>query len=97
MVIPDGKTDSGADGMTVDTQGRLYVTTHMGLQVCDQAGRVLAIIPKPTREWLSNAVFGGPARDELYVTVGTKVFKRKTRAKGVFSFEAPVLPPTPRL
>jgi hypothetical protein len=31
------------------------------------------------------------------VTVGDKVFKRKTRMKGVLSFEAPMKPQPPRL
>jgi len=31
------------------------------------------------------------------VTIGEKVFKRKTKAKGVLSFEAPIKPPTPHL
>ncbi len=97
LFIPDGKTDCGADGMTVDTQGRLYVTSHAGLQVCDQAGRVNAIIPKPSREWLSNVAFGGAARDEIFVTMATRVFKRKTKAKGALPFEPPILPPRPRL
>lgn len=95
--LADGSTQSGADGMTVDIQGRLYVTTEMGLQICDQAGRVNSIMTKPQRAWLSNAAFGGPALDELYVTCGDKVFKRKTKAKGVLSFQAPILPPAPRL
>ncbi|MBI4325174.1 MAG: SMP-30/gluconolactonase/LRE family protein [Chloroflexi bacterium] len=95
--LPDGRTQSGADGMTVDTQGRLYVTTEMGLQICDQAGRVNSVMTKPQRAWLSNAAFGGPALDELYVMCGDKVFKRKTKAKGVLSFQAPILPPAPRL
>lgn len=95
--IPDGKTDSGADGMTVDTQGRAYVTTHLGVQVCDQAGRVNSIISKPQNKWLSNAVFGGPNLDELYVTCGDKVYKRKTKARGVLSFQVPIKPPSPRL
>ena len=97
LLIPDGETDSGADGMTVDMQGRLYVTTRMGLQICDQAGRVIAIIPKPQNKWLSNACFGGANFDELYVTCGDKVYKRKTNAKGVLSFQAPIKPAAPRL
>ena len=31
---------SGADGMCVDTNGTLYVATALGVQFCDQAGRV---------------------------------------------------------
>ena len=95
--LRDGSTQSGADGMTVDTRGRLYVTSEMGLQVFDQAGRVNAIISKPQRAWLSNVVFGGPNLDELYVTCGDKVFKRKTRAKGVLSWKQPIKAPAPRL
>jgi sugar lactone lactonase YvrE len=95
--ISDGKTDSGADGMAVDSQGRLYVTTHMGLQFCDQAGRVNGIISKPQNKWLSNVVFGGPNLDILFVTCADKVYQRKTKAKGVLSFHAPIFPPAPRL
>ncbi len=45
--VPYGSSDSGADGMAVDTMGRLYVATRLGIQVCDQAGRVNSIIDKP--------------------------------------------------
>lgn len=95
--IPDAATESGADGMTVDADGRLYVATALGLQVCDQPGRVNAIVNKPQRAWLSNVVFGGPQFDELYVTCGDKVFKRPTRVRGVVPWQPPVRPPTPRL
>jgi sugar lactone lactonase YvrE/enterochelin esterase-like enzyme len=95
--LADGSTQSGADGMTVDRDGRLYVATELGLQVCDQAGRVNVIIPKPQRAWLSNVVFGGANLDELYVTCGDKVFKRKTRVKGVLSFQPLIKPQAPRL
>nr|MBA3439407.1 SMP-30/gluconolactonase/LRE family protein [Pyrinomonadaceae bacterium] len=95
--IPEGTTESGADGMTVDTDGRLYVATRMGLQVCDQAGRVNAIIAKPQRATLSNAVFGGPGLDQLYVTCGDKVYRRKVKTKGVLSFQSPIKPAPPRL
>ena len=95
--LADGATQSGADGMTVDSQGNVYVSTQLGLQFCDPAGRVNGIITKPQRAWLSNAVFGGPQLDELYVTCNDKVYKRKTRAKGVLSSQAPFKPPGPRL
>jgi sugar lactone lactonase YvrE len=83
--------------MTVDTDGRLYVATRLGLQFFDQAGRVNAIISKPQDAWLANACFGGKGLDTLYVTCGDKVFKRKTKAKGVLSWQPPVLPPQPKL
>jgi gluconolactonase len=95
--LADGATQSGADGMTVDAQGNLYVTTQLGLQFCDQAGRVNGIICKPQRAWLSNTVFGGPNLEDLYVTCTDKVYKRKTKAKGVLSYQSPIRPVAPRL
>jgi hypothetical protein len=53
-LLPAGQTDilytaddSGASGLCVDRDGRLYVATRLGVQVCDQAGRVNAILPTP--------------------------------------------------
>ncbi len=92
----DESSASGADGMTVDTEGYLYVATRIGLQVCDQPGRVVAIISKPQDGSLSNVVFGGPDLQTLYVTAGDKVFRRQVRRKGVAPW-APVKPPVPRL
>ena len=93
----DGAMQSGADGMTVDARGQLYVTTEMGLQICDQAGRVNIILPKPQKAWLSNAAFAGEAFDELFITCGDKVYKRKMKVKGVLSANSPIKPPAPRL
>lgn len=92
----DESSASGADGMTLDTEGHLYVATRIGIQVCDQAGRVVGIINKPQISPLSNVVFGGPELQTLYVTAGDKVFRRQVRRKGVVPW-APVKPPTPRL
>lgn len=94
--IPPGQINSGADGMTVDTEGRLYVATRMGLQVCDQPGRVHLIISKPQDAWLSNVTFGGPDFDTLFVTCGDKVYKRKIKATGAKMTE-PIKPPKPNL
>jgi gluconolactonase len=95
--LADGSVQSAADGMAVDTLGRLYVTTELGIQICDQAGRVNGIIPKPQRAGLSNITFGGPDLSELFVTCGDKVFKRKTKARGVLGFQPPFRPPPPKL
>ena len=95
--MPHGSTRSGADGMTVDTDGRLYVTTRMGLQVCDQPGRVHLILSKPQSASLSNVVFGGSKMDTLFVTSADKVYRRKINATGLRSPLVPVKPPKPRL
>jgi len=83
--------------MAVDTEGRTYVTTRVGLQVLDQLGRVHFIIRKPQSGWISNVVFGGPNRDILYVTCGDKVYRRKIAATGVDPWKAAIKPPKPRL
>ena len=38
--MTDIPNDSGAEDLAVDTHGNLYVATRMGVQVCDQNGRV---------------------------------------------------------
>ena len=95
--LPDETGQSGADGMAVDTEGRTYVTTRVGLQVLDQLGRVHFIIRKPQSGWISNVVFGGPNRDILYVTCGDKIYRRKIAATGVDPWKAAIKPPKPRL
>jgi gluconolactonase len=100
LEIPDdvasGPLRSGADGMTFDDQGHLYVATRMGIQICDQAGRVVGIIRNPGARDVSNLVFGGADLKTLYATAGDKVFKRQMRRKGVFPWQ-PVKLPRPQL
>jgi sugar lactone lactonase YvrE len=86
--VPEGKTDSGADGMTIDDQGRIYVTSHLGLQVFDTQGRLTGVLAKPQVAWLANAVFAGPELDTLYVTCTNRVYKRKVHARGIRYFDA---------
>jgi gluconolactonase len=95
--IPDSQLDSGADGLKVDAAGRLYVATHLGVQICDQAGRVTGIINRPPGRWLANIAFAGPGLDELYATVADKVWKRKTHTRGILSAQPPITPPKPKL
>ena len=39
----------GGDGLTVDADGRLYVTGGAGVYVFDRSGRQLGVIPTPRR------------------------------------------------
>ena len=83
--------ESGAEDLAVDTHGNLYVATRLGVQVCDQSGRVRAILPLPTPCGPARGIcFGGPQFDELYVTDGTHVFKRKMKVSGYPQWSAPV-------
>jgi gluconolactonase len=97
LYIPFGQPVSGAGGMATDTQGRLYVSSLGGIQLCDQAGRVIGILANPERQPTTQVVFGGPALDTLYVAAGGKVYLRKTKAKGVLPFQDPIRPPAPVL
>ncbi|HSI11414.1 MAG TPA: SMP-30/gluconolactonase/LRE family protein [Chthoniobacter sp.] len=94
--VPDTADDAGAGGMTVDSAGRLYVATRMGLQICDQAGRVNCIVPTPYGT-VSSVAFGGPEFDTLYVSAGDLIYKRKVKPKGAPSFAAPIKPAAPHL
>jgi enterochelin esterase-like enzyme len=83
--------ESGAEDLAVDTHGNLYAATRLGVQVCDQSGRVRAILPLPTPCGPARGIcFGGPQFDELYVTDGTHVFKRKMKVPGYPQWSAPV-------
>lgn len=94
--VPDTADDSGADGMRVDRDGRLYVATRMGIQVCDPTGRVNCILPTPNGK-VTNLCFGGEGSDTLFATCGDRVYKRKLKTKGAHAFEAPLKPAPPRL
>ena len=60
LETPDDSSESEAGGMTFDTEGFLYVATRLGVQVCDQPGRVVAIINPPRSAGVSDVFFGGP-------------------------------------
>jgi gluconolactonase len=93
---PDTADDSAADGLRVDRDGRLYVATSLGIQVCDQAGRVNCIIPTPNKR-ITNLCFGGEKFDVLYATCVNSVYKRKVRTHGVHAWAEPHIPTKPRL
>ena len=96
--VPDSSSFSGADGWTVDTEGRRYLTTKLGLQVFDQLGRCHLILSfPPETTWMSNVCFGDPKLDTLYVTCEDKVFRRKINATGSVSWKAPIKLPKPGL
>ncbi len=92
----DVNDHSGADGMTMLASGHLIVATALGLQICDQPGRVVGIIPADQPGWLSNATFAGPDMQTLYITAQDKVLRRHMRVKGVKPWEV-TTPPVPRL
>jgi len=94
--VSDSGDRSNADGMRVDRDGRLYVATRMGIQVCDQAGRVQGIIVTPNGR-VSNLAFGGEHFDTLYATCGDRIYKRKMKVTGANAWDKPNKPAPPKL
>ena len=77
--IPEGK-ESGADGMALDREDRLYVTTVAGVQVFDAAGKHLGTIKVPRQP--ANAGFAGPDKRVLYITAREGLYRINMLAQG---------------
>lgn len=95
--LPPASLDirSHADGMAMSREGWLLVATSLGVQICDQPGRVNFIIPQPLGERHPSNVF--LFENTLYATCGTKVFKRKIKLTGAPAWEPPGNPGKPQL
>jgi enterochelin esterase-like enzyme/sugar lactone lactonase YvrE len=66
------------DGMAVDREGRYYVTSGVGVQVFDPTGRLCGVLPAPRPgRPLTSCILAGPRHDQLYVTNGEAVFRRR--------------------
>lgn len=61
----NGSYSSGADGLAVDEQGRLYVASNVGIEVFSAGGAALGHIALPNKP--QNLAFAGPGKKFLYV------------------------------
>src|SRR5438876_9071598 len=77
--IPAG-SESGADGIAIDREDRVYITTVAGVQVFDAKGQYLGTI-KVARQ-PANAAFAGPDKQTLYMTAREGLYRVRTLAKG---------------
>jgi gluconolactonase len=77
--IPEGK-ESGADGLALDNDGRLYITTLVGVQVFDAGGQYLGTIKVPRQS--ANVAFAGPDKRTLYITAREGLYRVQTLAQG---------------
>jgi gluconolactonase len=75
-----GVMTSGADGLAIDTKGRVYVASSLGVQVFDNKGAALGIIALPKVP--NNLAFGGPGKKMLYVVGRGSVWRIATQTKG---------------
>ncbi len=80
LTQPKGKDNTGGDGLTIDTNGNLYITSALGLQVFAPSGKQLGIITVP--EHPANVSFGGKDRSTLFVTARKSLYSVETHVKG---------------
>ena len=75
--------NAGSDGMTIDSEGNLYLTGGDGVTVVDRAGRRVAQLPVPGEGWTSNVCFGGSDLRTLFISAGTGLYAVRTEVPGV--------------
>jgi gluconolactonase len=85
-INPDGTladkklfANEGSDGMTIDTQGNVYLTTR-AVQVYDPKGKKIATIVIP--EGPANVTFGGKDLKTLFVTARKSLYAVPMRTQG---------------
>lgn len=83
--LAGGRTDiegrPGTNGMTVDRDGRYYVSSFYGIQVFAADGSYIGVIDKP-KGFVSNLVFAGAGRDWLYATGTNGVWRLAMQVTG---------------
>lgn len=73
----------GSDGMTIDSEGNVYLTNH-GVSIFNPDGEQIEHIPID-QKWTGNVCFGGADRQTLFITASKAVYTLRTRVKGVGS------------
>jgi gluconolactonase len=75
--------EMGSDGMTIDSEGNLYLTGK-GVMVFDKSGNQVAHIAVD-EPWTANVCFGGYDRRSLFITASKGLYMIRTRVNGVGS------------
>lgn len=73
--------ESGSDGMTIDTNGNVYLTSS-AVKVYNPAGKNIQNLELPERP--ANVTFAGPDRTTLFATARSSIYAVKTLAKGAY-------------
>ena len=73
-------TESHADGIAVDAEGRVYMGTEPGVQIFSKSGQYLGTIPTSQRP--QNLAFAGPGKKTLYLTGRSALFSVQMLAQG---------------
>jgi gluconolactonase len=74
--------EMGSDGMTIDTNGNIYLTGK-GVTIFDKTGNKIGNISVP-ENWTANICFGGKNRNALFITASTGLYMVRTRMKGAY-------------
>src|SRR5438105_1009373 len=77
--IPSGQ-ESVADGLAIDREDRIYVTTLTGIQVFDKTGTYLGTIKVPRQP--ANVAFSGPNKRTLFITAREGLYRLPMLAQG---------------
>ena len=70
----------GSDGMTLDTEGNVYLTGK-GVIAFDKTGQKLGTIEVP-EPWTANVCFGGADQKTLFITAGKGLYAMKMKVAG---------------
>jgi len=74
--------EMGSDGMTIDTEGNVYLTGK-GVTVFDKNGKLIGNIEIP-ESWTANVCFGGKDRKTLFITASKGLYRIRTKVKGAY-------------
>ena len=69
------------DGIRLDEQGRIWAAAHDGVHCFDPDGTLLGKLHIP--EIVSNLTFGGPRRNDLFITATSSVYSLRLNVCGV--------------
>jgi gluconolactonase len=70
----------GSDGMTIDSDGNLYLTGN-GVTVFNKEGIKIGNIPVP-ENWTANVCFGGSDMKSLFITASKGLYMIRLKVKG---------------
>ena len=73
--------EMGSDGMTLDSQGNLYLTGK-GVTIFNSKGEKISHIPIQ-EEWTSNVTFGGENNSTLFITASHSVYILQMNVSGI--------------
>jgi gluconolactonase len=73
--------NQGSDGMTIDTEGNVYLTGK-GVSVYNSQGEKIQQIDVP-ENWTANVCFGGKERDTLFITASDSLYSIQMRTRGL--------------